>query len=423
MKAHEESASKGNAGNDGDASKGTDADDKPADKMDVDEGGKPTDKMDVDEGDKLAGKMDVVQGDKREEPSPEEVKLREKLAELRGKLEAAKKRSNKESVNLANARIAAISPFATNPFIFREDSTTETTWLASAVKKEKGTMPNRGNIRKIVTPATMMDKQDTFFLPKIERLVEGLPGSEFAPSYVFHANRDSTSTGTAWIHEAKLKHQKQLQKKQNRELRLKKQAEARAEKHLNEEQKKEQKRKRKEEELAENRRLREEKEEKKKKDRVEKRLTILNSQMDDRLFKESCTVRERNVMNFVRGLNKEFTRRKKAAELAATSQIDRSSASSPSVDASRILAPFHQTLPPLSRAYSAEVVRIWDFLHSFSQVFAADAESLPSLDALQDAFDCLKTSSSDPKARSAAAELLEGIAIELCNVISPRYVI
>lgn len=60
----------------------------------------------------------------------------------------------------------------------------------------------------------MMDKSDTFFSTKIARLIEGLPGTELAPSYVFHTNR-SSSGGNQWVHEAKLRHQKQQQKKQD----------------------------------------------------------------------------------------------------------------------------------------------------------------------------------------------------------------
>ncbi len=73
-----------------------------------------------------------------------------------------------------------------------------------------------------------MDKNDTFFLPKIEKLVEGLPGTEFAPSYVFHANRSATGGNHAWIQEAKIRHQKQQQKKHEKSRRSAKQAEARA---------------------------------------------------------------------------------------------------------------------------------------------------------------------------------------------------
>jgi len=51
--------------------------------------------------------------------SPEEVELRDKLAEMQKKLERAKKRSKAASLTLANVRISTISPFAANPFLCR----------------------------------------------------------------------------------------------------------------------------------------------------------------------------------------------------------------------------------------------------------------------------------------------------------------
>lgn len=75
---------------------------------------------------------------------------------------------------------------------------------------------------------SMMDKSDTFFTSKIERLVEGLPGTEFAPSYVFHANRSASGGNQAWVHEAKIRHQKQHQKKQENSRKVTNQGNAKA---------------------------------------------------------------------------------------------------------------------------------------------------------------------------------------------------
>lgn len=177
--------------------------------------------------------MDDKMDTDKEERSLEEIELREKLAEMQNKLGAAKKRSKAASFNLANARIVTISPFAANPFLCRDDSgTLETSWMAAAIKKERAKMGNTGNKRKIVNPATLMDKSDTFFVPKIEKLVEGLPGTEFAPAYVFHANRSTSAGNQAWIHEAKIRHQKQQQKqqekKQDKALKAAKHVEAKA---------------------------------------------------------------------------------------------------------------------------------------------------------------------------------------------------
>ena len=363
-------------------------------------------------------KMESDKGDKWKDTPPEEIELREKLSELQNNLEDAKKRSKAASLNLANAQIATISPFAANPFLSR-DISLETSWLAAAIKKERVKMGNTGNKRKIVNPATMMDKSDTFFIPKIERLVEGLPGTEFAPSYVFRVNRSTSAGNQAWIHEAKIRHQKSQVKKQEKAQKVAKQAEAKVKVELE----RGLKRKLKEEEAADKKRLKEEDEEKKKRERIEKRLSQLSLQMDDRLFKEACMMREKNILNFVRGMNKEFTRRRRAAELAVGHKIDRLTSSPSIISSSNILAPFGQTLPPLSKIlYDVEVVRVWDFLHSFSDAFSTSATptSLPSLDSLQDAINCLKTNACDQRKRSNAIKLFKGIAIDLCKVISPR---
>jgi hypothetical protein len=162
---------------------------------------------------KNGDEMDVTE--ERKDFSPEELYLRKKLKEMHEKLEASNTRSKLASMTLTNARIATISPFAANPFLCREDSASvESSWMAAAIKREKAKMGNTGNKRKIVTPATIMDKNDTFFIDKIERLVEGLPGTEFAPSYVFHANRSASKGNQAWIQEAKIRHQRSQQKGQ-----------------------------------------------------------------------------------------------------------------------------------------------------------------------------------------------------------------
>jgi hypothetical protein len=175
--------------------------------------------------------------------------------------------------------------------------------------------------------------------------------------------------------------------------------------------------------LADNKRLRQEQDDEKKRARVNKRLAQLNSQMDDRLFKEACMARERNVMNLARGMTKEFARRRKAIELIVCNAIERDAASSSSIDtSSTVLTKFGEMLPPVARIYAVEVVRIWDFLHSFSEVFSKSTElsTIPSLDILQDAFVCLKTNGSDKQKRLQAVDLFKGIALDLCKVISPR---
>ena len=183
------------------------------------------------------------------------------------------------------------------------------------------------------------------------------------------------------------------------------------------------KRKLHEQQASDRKRLKEEEENKKKRKRVEKRLALLNNQMSDKLFKEACMMREKNIMNFVRGLNKEFARRRKAAEQTVGNKIDQTTSTPSSVNStSTVLIPFGAKLPPLSRLYEPEVVRVWDFLHSFSDVFSSsDSQTLlPSLDSIQDAFYCLKANECDQSKRSNATQLFKGIAIDLCKVISPR---
>ena len=292
----------------------------------------------------------------------------------------------------------------------------------------------------------MLDKSDAFVIPKIERLVEGLPGTEFAPSYVFHANRSASGSNQAWIHEAKIRFQKEQQKMQEKARKVTNQSNAKAKVEEERVSKvitfwsadfilcpetnsictffQELKRKLVEAAVADKKRLKQEEDDQKKRERVNKRLAQLSSQMDDRLFKEACMMREKYIMNLVRGMAKEFSRRRKATELIVGNTIDRSTTSLSFMDtASTVLAPFDKMLPPLSQTFDAEVVRIWDFLHSFSDVFAKSTEassiSIPSLDALQDAVVSLKTNRYDKQKSLNAVNLFKEIAIGLCKVISP----
>jgi hypothetical protein len=174
--------------------------------------------------------------------------------------------------------------------------------------------------------------------------------------------------------------------------------------------------------VADKKRLRSDEEDQKRRERINKRMLLLNNQMDDRLSKEACMMREKCIMNLVRALNKEFVRRRKAAELIVGSKLDRSSSSSTSKNSSSdVLVPFNQMLPPLARSHNFEVVKLWDFLHSFSNIFSLSTTpvSPATLDALQDALDCLNTNGCDKQERSNAVQLLTGIAIDLCKVISP----
>lgn len=354
--------------------------------------------------------------DKTEPPSSAESELRDKMKELQASLSEAKKRAKKASVDLANTRIAIISPFAGNPFLCGEDSaTSEMAWMANAVKKERTKMGASGKKKKVVKPTSMMERNDTFFIPKTERLVEGLPGSEYSPSYVFHANR-SASADNSWIHEAKLKYQKQRKKKEEKKKKVKRLSDTKAKADIEREIKK----RLRDEEAASRKRQKDEEEDKKKQNRVEKRLAQLNVQMDDKLFKEALVARERNLQNFVRGMNKEYNRRRKAAEVVVGNKLEHSKFSTS--DSTSSLVTFRTMLPPLSRSYDEEVVRVWDFIHSFSGALKESTAlpSMPSLDTLQDAVNSLKSETTDGKMkRTEAIKLMKGIAITLCSVISP----
>jgi hypothetical protein len=144
--------------------------------------------------------------------------------------------------------------------------------------------------------------------------------------------------------------------------------------------------------------------------------------MDDRLSKEACMMREKSIMNLVRAMNKEFVRRRKAAELIVGNKVDQLSSSSiPTNSTSSFLVPFNEMLPPLSRSHNFEVVKLWDFLHSFSNIFSLSTTpvSPSTLDDIQDAINCLNNNECDKQKRSHATQLFTGIAIDLCKVISP----
>lgn len=359
---------------------------------------------------------DTKVDDKKEPPSSTESELRDKMKELQTMLSEAKKRAKIASVELANTRIATISPFAGNPFICSEDSTaSEMSWMANAVKKERTKMGASGKKKKIVKPTSMMERNDTFFIPKTECLVEGLPGAEYTPSYVFHANR-SASADNSWVHEAKLKFQKQRKKKEEKKKKVRRLSDTKAKS----DKEREVKKRLRDQESENRKRQKDEEEDKKKQNRVEKRLAQLAVQMDDKLFKEALMARERNLQNFVRGMNKEYNRRRKAAELVVGNKLEHSKFSTS--DSASSLVTFRTMLPPLSRHYDEEVVRVWDFLHSFSGAFKESSvlPSMPSLDTLQDAVNSLKNKSADGEEnRTGAVKLMTAISITLCTVISP----
>lgn len=203
-------------------------------------------------------KQNPVEENTSEPPSERELELREKLDRLKKELDDAKRKSRLASVDLSRARISKISPFAANPFDCGPDAASQDQSLVTAaVKKEKSKMGNTGNKRKVVTPATMLDRSDTFFCHEIECLIEGLTNSELAPLYVFHDNRSVAVSNQAWSYEAKIRHQNAIQKKLEKQMRAAESAEAKAQIELE----KSMRRKEKEEREASKKRQREEEEE------------------------------------------------------------------------------------------------------------------------------------------------------------------
>ncbi|KAL7511584.1 hypothetical protein ACHAXN_008574 [Cyclotella atomus] len=364
-----------------------------------------------------------VEEDPSEPPTEEEVQLREKLTTLKNELSDAKKESRAVSVDLARARISTISPFAANPFLCGSDAVSQDqSLMAAAVKKEKSKMGNTGNRRKVVTPATMLDRSDTFFTTDIEHLIEGLTNSELAPLYVFHANRSAFTSSQAWVYEAKIRHQKAIQKKLEKEQRIAAAAaeEVEVKATVVGETRASKRSKVKDEEVSSKKRQGEGEEELKKREKVEKRLAQLSLQMDERLGRESYFSIERAITLYVKALNKEFARRRKVADAVIAHKMDQLLLSS-SENKTTAFPSFTEKLPPLStRLYDEEVVRIWDFLHCFSAAFVTEnSNNLPTIDSLQDAVDELKKGRSDSKEHQSAVALMEGIAITLCKAISP----
>ena len=193
----------------------------------------------------------------------------------------------------------------------------------------------------------------------------------------------------------------------------------------------EQKKKARQDAIDEKKRAKLDADEEKRRERIDKRMAILGNQMNDRLMKEAASVREKSMMNFVRGLNKEFVRRRKAAELVVGNAVDKTSGAFVDPDESgAALGTFAEMIPPLGKRYDLEVVRIWDFLHSFADAFvgaASDEEEgdtgdgrLPSLDTIQETIDCLKNESATRKERDEAVNVMNRIGVLLCQVISPR---
>jgi len=375
----------------------------------------------------------------REAEAEQEKEMRAKIQALREKLDDAQNEAQVASANLTEARIAALGPFFSNPFDdIEETQSNQHTWLSTIVRKEKSKMGNTGSKRKIVSAADLLERTDSFFNPDVERLIEGLPGSEFCPSYVFHTHRKGGVAGavpSSWVHEAQIKHDQERTKK----AKAVKKAKEKSKVETSKMKEKELKRKKKEEEAEERKKKKLAQEEQVKQAREDERMARLKLQVDDRLLKESRKERKKVIEAMAKNLGKEFTRRRRAAEIVASDRVENSKESQTLSDAPMVDT-YQSSLPPLSRQYDVDVVRVWDFISSFESTlrsFGGEKEnaSLPSLDALQDAVDTLAFGSSGAKSSAPktgdnkskdemktkhreAVGLLSTLAVSLCKPLS-----
>jgi hypothetical protein len=162
---------------------------------------------------KVEGPENVVEemkGDKTDTEIALEQKFNKLLQEYQDRLEA----TQKITIDLANRRIEAMGPFLMNPFHDYDLSVNQQkNWLTTVIKKEKSKMGSTGNKRKIVTPTDILDRNANFYNADIERLLEGLPGTEYCPDYIFHEMRSAGATTYTILHDVKLRKEKEKQTK------------------------------------------------------------------------------------------------------------------------------------------------------------------------------------------------------------------
>jgi hypothetical protein len=353
--------------------------------------------------------------DDREAPSEREKYLRNRYEELQVDLEAAKEEDRVQAIALANARIDILGRFLCNPF--RDDETSgksqQASWLATAVRKEKTRMGSTGNKKKVVMALDLLERNDTLYNTDIENLIEGLPGSEYCSSYVYQAFRAAGPPGLnrAWIHEAQLHREKEALQRQVRS----KEAQVKEA----QEQERVQKKREREEERDSRKRQKLEEEDQKKKARVEDRMSKLKIQVEERLFKEAAFQREKTIAALARGMSKEYIRRRRAAELVAGQAIAKATSKSRRPEISSEIRP----LPPLSKVYDEDAVRVWNFISTFGSFFLERGyvSEVPTLDSLQSAIDCLRGTGASPGSRMAmgdAVASLTELAVALCKPLA-----
>lgn len=359
-------------------------------------------------------------GEVYEPHSEKEKKRRREVEFLKAELEKARQDDREAAIALSDARISYLGPFMCNPFQKHDTNyAQEISWLTTVVRREKHKMGSTGSKKKIIMATDLLERNNSFFNPDIETLVEGLPGSECCSAYVFQASRagGAAAVSSAWIHEAKLRQErereKQKEKKAPKEVAI-----------LSVSSQHEKDAKRKEREDLNNARKKQKQDEldQKKAVRAQERLTRLSLQVDERLFKEACVQRERVVVNMQKFLMKEFAKRRKAAELIASQSVLDSTETEANEDMSHKLI----DLSPLGKVYDEVVLRLWDFFFAYGEIFLkwGYLDKVPTLDNLQTAIDALRDSDSEKRlssssmTRTEASAFLNDLAIVMCKPIS-----
>jgi Bromodomain len=368
----------------------------------------------------------VAGGDSSPAISSEDA-LRKRVKVLLEELDEAKAEDRASQVSLANARIQDLGAFMCNPFY--EDDTTKAqqlSWLAIAVRREKTRMGSTGNKKKIVTAFDLLERNNTFYNADIESLVEGLPGSELCRPYVFQAFRSGTTTNRSWLQDVQTRSDTDSVKEREKERYLersertkKAQQRARELQAIKDEQEMERElKKRKRDELRDERKVQKQAEEdEKKKARVDERMSRLEMQVNERLYKDAVFQREKVILVMARSVSKEFSRRRRAAELVAVQCMldNRQKASNDSKSIELI------PLPMNGKVYDEDTVRVWDFISTFKSYFLQRGymQQIPSLESLQDAVTFIKNGfNSNPDRHSESISFLTDLAVALCKPLA-----
>ncbi|CAJ1940739.1 unnamed protein product [Cylindrotheca closterium] len=338
---------------------------------------------------------------------PAEIELKVHVARLKENLKNQNGEDKAASMALADVRISLLGTLACNPFANFEGSIShQESWIAAAVRKEKTKMASTGNKRKIVTAADIVQRNNSFFNPDIEALIEGLPGSDHFNTYKPLETRSGLSTISK-----SFKQEQQLLQIDDSKRSLSRDKFQKTKSSQDKE--KERKRKKREDERDARKRQKLEEEEEKKKARVEERLLRLRVQVDERMFQEASFQREKVVLAMAKSFGKEMARRRRAAEHVAALNIGDGRSISVRMDSDI------GDLPPLSKPFDEDVLRIWDFISTFGSFFLERGyvDELPTLDALQSSIDVLRTSKTGQK-RSEAISFVTNLAVALCKPLS-----